>query len=244
MLTTLTTRISRRTRKGPSRKNWKLRAKGRRHCANRSTRCAAASTTRANGSASTSITCATRCPARRRCSALNRLVRRRQQHGKFRANNEPADPEEKRSVRPEQLVELEKLTVAKIATWANDGRLRDHSKLISILYMWKRLAEDGHEKVATFVESMIADDDGLLKFIVGFESKAFVSGLVGSCRARRVSNQSQGGRRLPASEIDRASFTGNRLVFHAGQLVYRTSAGGQNLPRHGRRQSERLVTVK
>lgn len=99
-----------------------------------------------------------------------------QQHGKWRANNEPADPEEKRSVRSEQLVELEKLAVAKIAIWANDGRLRDHSKLVSILYMWKRLAEDGDEKVATFVESMIKDDEGLIKLIVSFESKAFVQG--------------------------------------------------------------------
>lgn len=53
-----------------------------------------------------------------------------QQHGKLRGNNEPADPEEKRSVRAEHLVELEKAAALKIEEWAADGRLRSHPTLI------------------------------------------------------------------------------------------------------------------
>lgn len=98
-----------------------------------------------------------------------------QQHGKFRSNNEPADPEEKRTVNSVQLEELEKLTVQKISQWAEDGRLNAHPKLISILYKWKHWSADGPVQVAAFVDAMAKDDEGLLALLAGFEGNAFVS---------------------------------------------------------------------
>lgn len=99
-----------------------------------------------------------------------------QQHGKFRVKGEAADPEEKRSVKPEQLVELEKLAIGKISLWANDGRLRGHPNIVSILYSWRRWSSDGDEKVAAFIDTMIKDDEGLLMLIAGFENRAFIQG--------------------------------------------------------------------
>jgi predicted KAP-like P-loop ATPase len=107
-----------------------------------------------------------------------------QQHGKFRANNEPADPEEKRTVNLAQLDELEKLAVKKISEWAANGRLTGQSNLISILYKWKHWAADGPAQVAAFVNSMAQNDEGLLTLLAGFEGKAFVSS--GSDRVSRV----------------------------------------------------------
>lgn len=107
-----------------------------------------------------------------------------QQHGKLRANNEPADPEEKRTVNPAQLEELEKLAVQKISQWAEDGRLNAHPNLISVLYKWKHWSADGPAKVATFVDAMAKNGEGLLRLLAGFEGKAFVSG--GSDRVSRV----------------------------------------------------------
>lgn len=99
-----------------------------------------------------------------------------QQHEKEGKSREPPDPEEKRSVRPEHLAELEKLAAAKIEAWSRDGRLRVHPSLVSILYSWKRWSANGDENVAAFVDAMIKDDEGLLTLIAAFESKALVSG--------------------------------------------------------------------
>ncbi len=100
-----------------------------------------------------------------------------QQHGKLRVNNEPPDPAEKRTVGPEHLAELENLSVTKIGEWADDGRLRVHRNLVSILYMWQHWSKEGGGRVAMFVDELIADDEGLLTLISGFESKAFVQGI-------------------------------------------------------------------
>lgn len=97
-----------------------------------------------------------------------------QQHGKLRAAGEQADPEEKRTVRPEHLAELEKLAIAKIEAWATDGRLRAHPSLASILFTWKRWSSDGGQKVAAFVNDLVQDDDGLVIFITALEGKATV----------------------------------------------------------------------
>jgi predicted KAP-like P-loop ATPase len=107
-----------------------------------------------------------------------------QQHGKFRANNETADPEEGRTVSPAQLEKLESLAVSKISEWAADGRLRAQENLISILYKWKHWAADGEAQVDAFVRSMAQDNEGLLMLLAGFEGKAFVSS--GSDRVSRV----------------------------------------------------------
>lgn len=107
-----------------------------------------------------------------------------QQHGKFRANNEHGDPEEKRTVNPVQLDALEKLAVQKISEWAANGRLKGHPSLISILYKWKHWSADGPAQVAAFVDAMAKDDEGLLALLAAFEGKAFVSS--GSDRVSRV----------------------------------------------------------
>lgn len=98
-----------------------------------------------------------------------------QQHGKFLANNEPADPEEKRTVNPVQLDALEKLAIQKISEWAANGRLKEHPSLIFILYKWKHWSADGPVQVAAFVDAMAKDDEGLLALLTAFEGKAFVS---------------------------------------------------------------------
>lgn len=100
-----------------------------------------------------------------------------QQHGKLRANNEPADPEELRTVTSAQLEDLEQRAVEKIVQWAADGRLREHPKIVSILYMWKHWSADGPAQVAAFVGEMTADNSGLLALLAGLEGKAFVSGM-------------------------------------------------------------------
>jgi predicted KAP-like P-loop ATPase len=97
-----------------------------------------------------------------------------QQHGKWRTKNDQLDPEEKRTVSPPQLEDLEKRAVEKIESWARDRRLLDHPQLISILYMWKRWVPDADQRVSAFVDSVIGNDDGLLTFIAAFENKAFV----------------------------------------------------------------------
>ena len=100
-----------------------------------------------------------------------------QQHGNLRVNSEPLGSEEKRTVSLEHLAELEKLAVTKIGAWAADGRLRLHSKLVSILYMWKEWSNEAGNRVATFIDEMIKDDEGLLTLILAFENRAFVQGM-------------------------------------------------------------------
>lgn len=107
-----------------------------------------------------------------------------QQHGKLRANNEPPDPEEKRTVNSAQLEDLEKLALEKIMQWAEDGRLKGHPNLVSILYEWKHWSADGTAQVAAFVGAMANDNEGLLTLLAGFEGKAFVHGM--SDRVSRV----------------------------------------------------------
>lgn len=100
-----------------------------------------------------------------------------QQHGKMLSSGEQAEPEEKRTVSPEHLADLEKLATMKIEEWAKDGRLRVHSNLTSILYKWKSWSVDGEKKVAAYVNDLIQDDEGLVLFIVARESKTIVQGM-------------------------------------------------------------------
>ena len=43
--------------------------------------------------------------------------------------------------------------------------------------MWKQWSKEDGSRVATFVDEMIKDDEGLLILISAFESKAFVQGM-------------------------------------------------------------------
>jgi len=92
-----------------------------------------------------------------------------QQHAKYGLEDKP-QPEEKLTVRAEQLEELEKLACNKIEIWAKDGRLKKHRYLSSILFSWKRWGQQ--DQINSFVNNMIIDNDGLIDFITSFLSKS------------------------------------------------------------------------
>jgi predicted KAP-like P-loop ATPase len=99
-----------------------------------------------------------------------------QQHGKFTSDGNP-EPEANRTVNASQLRELEQQACEKIREWANDGRLKVHPKLVSILYSWKRWCPDGDQEVDRFTREMIVTNQGLITFITSFLSKSYVHGM-------------------------------------------------------------------
>jgi len=92
-----------------------------------------------------------------------------QEHGKFGSKESP-EPKEKLIVNSEQLEKLEKLACNKIENWAEDGRLKKHERLLSILFSWKEWGQ--RDKINNFVNSTIKDEDGLIDIIAGFLSKS------------------------------------------------------------------------
>lgn len=100
---------------------------------------------------------------------VNEISIQDQQHGKY-GSNEPPEPEEKLTVKAEQLEKLEKIACEKIEIWAEDGRLNGHRKLPSILYCWRQWRTE--DKVKKFINDMIKNDDGLIDFITSFLSKS------------------------------------------------------------------------
>lgn len=100
-----------------------------------------------------------------------------QQHGKYRANEKQPEPEAKRTVNSAQLQQLEQRACEKIQEWADDGRLKDHPKLVSILYSWKRWCPNGAQEVDNFVRELVADDHGLITFISSFLGKSYAHGM-------------------------------------------------------------------
>ncbi len=100
-----------------------------------------------------------------------------QHHGKWTSKEEQLEPEERRPVNGEQLSALESLACEKIRIWAADGRLKDHLKLISILYSWKRWCDDGEKAVSGFVNNMVKTDAGLIALIHAFVGKSFSQGM-------------------------------------------------------------------
>lgn len=97
-----------------------------------------------------------------------------QQHGEYSSKEEPTTLEQ-RTVAPEQLNELKKMARKKIEQWAKDGRLADHKKLVSILYLWQRLSSQ--KKVKAYISKIISDDKGLTAFITSFLSKSTSHGM-------------------------------------------------------------------
>lgn len=92
-----------------------------------------------------------------------------QQHEKYHTKETPT-PEEKRTVNSEQLEILKKIVLNKIETWVEDGRLKTHKNLPSILFQWKEWG--GREKVVNFVDNMVNNDEGLIDFITSFLTKS------------------------------------------------------------------------
>ena len=99
-----------------------------------------------------------------------------QQHGKFTSDGNP-EPEANRTVNASQLQELEQQACEKIREWANDGRLKGHPKLVSILYSSKRWCPDGDQEANSFIREMIATEQGLITFITSFLSKSYAHGM-------------------------------------------------------------------
>jgi len=108
---------------------------------------------------------------------VNEVAVQGKQHGKGRAKEKELEPEEKRTVNSAQLGELEALACEKILQWAADGQLKEHPKLVSILYSWKRWYPSGEKVVDKFVRELLANDDGLLRFISAFIGKSYAHGM-------------------------------------------------------------------
>lgn len=100
-----------------------------------------------------------------------------QHHGKWTSKEKPPEPEEKRPVNGEQLSVLEKLACDKIRLWADDGRLKEHPNLISILYSWKRWCDDGDQAVTAYVDDLVKTDNGLIQLIHAFVGKSYSHGM-------------------------------------------------------------------
>jgi len=92
-----------------------------------------------------------------------------QEHGRYelRGNDlENPDPEEYRTVNPQQLDHLELLAAEKINLWVEKGQLAKNEHLDEILLLWENW--EGKSKVKTYVDNLIKDDIGLIDFITGF----------------------------------------------------------------------------
>lgn len=105
---------------------------------------------------------------------VNEVGVQMQQHGEYNSQKDPT-PQEKRTVEPEHLAELKKITRMKIELWAKDGRLAVHEKLVSILYLWQRVSNE--KRVKKYVSEMISDEKGLITFITSFLSKTKSHGM-------------------------------------------------------------------
>lgn len=101
-------------------------------------------------------------------TAVNEVARQNQDHGKYNPDDIP-EPDERLTLKADQLTELEKLVCDKIEAWAGDGRLAKHNHLIVILHSWKQWGCE--DKVKNFVESMTETDDGLVNFVASFLKK-------------------------------------------------------------------------
>lgn len=92
-----------------------------------------------------------------------------QEHGKYDLKGQnlgDVDPEEYRTVNPQQLDNLETLATKKIHVWVNNGELDKNEHFIEILYSWENW--EGKSKVKSYIDSLIEHDDGLINFITGF----------------------------------------------------------------------------
>jgi len=88
-----------------------------------------------------------------------------QEQGKFGSGDSPK-PKDQLTVNAEQLEKLEKIACGRIKEWAEDGRLKNHRHLPSILFSWKEWGEK--KRITTFIDNMIKTDDGLIDLIASF----------------------------------------------------------------------------
>lgn len=98
------------------------------------------------------------------------LIHELQEQG--REHTEESDtfvPREYRDLTPEQLDSLRKFVVNRIESWAKNGSLVAHPKLLSILYAWKNWGNE--EDCRRFVAEMTKTDRGLLSFLTATLNK-------------------------------------------------------------------------
>jgi len=79
-------------------------------------------------------------------------------------------PREFRDLIPEQLDSLRKLVVNRIESWAKNGSLVDHPRLLSILYAWRDWGNEEDSK--RYVDEITKTDRGLLSFLTSTLDKA------------------------------------------------------------------------
>lgn len=95
-----------------------------------------------------------------------------QQHGKHSAKTRP---DEERLVSSEHLEELEKIALSKIKQTVKNGKLLKTPQLASILYRWRDWESD--KPVRKWASKVIALDEGLVDFLIGFLSKSRSHGM-------------------------------------------------------------------
>jgi len=87
------------------------------------------------------------------------------QHGKYDAKGKP---DEEQILNPEHLAKLEKLTLEKIRQASLDGSLIGAPLLGRVLYFWEQ--NEDNEKVRSWIEETIRDDEKLVLFLDRFIS--------------------------------------------------------------------------
>jgi len=92
-----------------------------------------------------------------------------QEQGKFGSGDSPK-LKDQLTVNAEQLEKLENIACERIKEWAEDGRLKNHRHLPSILFSWKEWGEK--KGITTFIDNMIKTDDGLIDLITSFLIKS------------------------------------------------------------------------
>lgn len=96
------------------------------------------------------------------------------EHGEDKADKQ-LEPEESRAISTKQLSSLKELTKSKIREWADEGKLISHRNFVSIIYLWKRIADK--KVVSDYIMRIIETDQGLVNFIKSFLSPVHSHGL-------------------------------------------------------------------
>lgn len=79
-------------------------------------------------------------------------------------------PEEFRTLMPEELSSLKKLTLTKIKLWAEKARLAEHPQFRDLLLTWRLWSDD--ESYKRYVQTLTDNDKGLVTFLKTSYSKA------------------------------------------------------------------------
>jgi Predicted P-loop ATPase len=92
-------------------------------------------------------------------------------HGKYHYK-EAKTPEEDLTLSADHLDLLEKLACDKIKTWAENGKLESHPKIVPILEEWKQWGGD-KKSIENVIEKVIKDDNNLVNFVSNCISRSY-----------------------------------------------------------------------